>query len=103
MEMLRPDMALILARPVGPDAAAITRVAEAAVSYGLTPILFDFGAQPPVDGAITIPLPEQTGLAAVVTLLPAVQRLAIEASAARIGEGFGAPLRSSKVTDGEAP
>ncbi|MFC3220394.1 SIS domain-containing protein [Tianweitania populi] len=103
MEMLRPDMALILARPVGPDAAAITRVAEAAVSYGLTPILFDFGAQPPVKGAITIPLPEQTGLAAVSTLLPAVQRLAIEAAAARIGKGFGAPLRSSKVTDGEAP
>jgi fructoselysine-6-P-deglycase FrlB-like protein len=103
MEMLRPDMALVLARPVGADAAAVTRVAEAAVSYGLKPILFDFGAHPPVEGTTTIALPEATGLAAVATLLPAVQRMAIEAAAMRIGDGFGTPLRSSKVTNGEAP
>jgi len=103
MEMLRSDMALVLARSVGTDAAAVTRVAEAAVSYGLTPILFDFGAHPPVEGATIIALAPRTGLAAVATLLPAVQRLAIEAAAARVGESFGTPLRSTKVTDGEAP
>lgn len=103
MEMLRPDMALVLARPNGADAAAVTRVAQAAVSYGLSPILFDCGTHPPVEGATSIALAGRTGLAEVATLLPAVQRLAIEAAAMRIGEGFGTPLRSSKVTNGEAP
>ncbi|MBS9721925.1 aminotransferase [Tianweitania sp. BSSL-BM11] len=103
MEMLGPDMALVLVRPTGGDTAAVTRVAEAALSYGLTPILFDLGAHSPVNGAITIALPDHAGLCAVATLLPAVQRLAIEAAAARIGEGFGSPLRSTKVTNGEAP
>lgn len=103
MEMLAPGQALVLARPSGPDAAAVTRTAEAAVSYGLRPILFDLGDHPPVQGAVSVRLPALDGLAGVAVLLPAVQRLAIEAAAARIGEGFGTPLRSSKVTNGEAP
>jgi fructoselysine-6-P-deglycase FrlB-like protein len=103
MEMIAPSQALVLAPPAGADAAAVTRTAEAAVTYGLRPILFDFGSHEPIDGAIHITLPPIKGLAAVAMLLPAIQRLAIEAAAARIGEGFGTPLRSSKVTDGEAP
>ncbi|MBP0437253.1 SIS domain-containing protein [Tianweitania sediminis] len=103
MEMLEPTHTLVLARPVGADAAAVTRTAQAAVSYGLRPVLFDLGDQPTIDGAIHVQLPPLNGLAGVAVLLPAVQRLAIEAAAARVGDGFGTPLRSSKVTNGEAP
>ena len=102
METLSPGIALVLARQAGEDAATVTGVAEAAVRLGLTPILFDMSGGAPVEDAVTIPLPALEGLPALATFLPAAQALAIEAAALRIGEGFGTPLRSSKVTDGES-
>jgi fructoselysine-6-P-deglycase FrlB-like protein len=101
-EALGPDMALVLARPDGPDAAGVTRFARAAVSWGVPVVLFDMGGRhPAVEGAATIALPALSGLPAVARLLPAVQALAIEAAARRV-PGMGVPRRSSKVTDGEA-
>lgn len=101
MEALSPGLALVLARPAGADAAAPARIAEAAAGLGLKPVLFDLAGGAPVAGAVTVPLPARQGLAAQATLLPAVQALVVAAAAARVGEGFGTPLRSSKVTDGE--
>lgn len=103
METLSPGIALVLARPAGADQGAVTRVAETAHRLGLKPMVFDLSGATPVGGAVTIPLGFAQGLAAAATLLPAAQALAIEAAALRVGEGFGTPLRSSKVTDGEAP
>lgn len=102
-ETLSSGIGLVLARPAGPDAGAITRVAQACVGLGLQPVLFDFAGAGRVEGAAAIPLPARRGLAAAATLLSAAQALAVEAAALRIGEGFGTPLRSSKVTDGERP
>lgn len=101
VECLSPRTALVLARPAGPDAAAVTRVARDAVAYGLHPVVFDLGRHPPVDGATVIELPAVDGPAAVAHLLPAIQRLAIEAAALRVRD-FGVPQRTAKVTDGEA-
>lgn len=103
METLSPGTALVLARPAGEDAAALTRIAQAAVGLGLKPVLFDLSGGAPVAGAVTVPLPSRQGLAAQATLLPAAQALVIASAAARVGDGFGTPLRSSKVTDGEQP
>jgi len=100
-ECLAPDTALVLARTTGPDAPGVTRMAEAALSYGMRPILFDLGRQDEIAGAIHICLPARSGLAAAVELLPAVQRHVIHAAARRVGD-FGRPRRSSKITDGEA-
>ena len=103
MEALSPGLALVLARPAGADGDAVAGVALRAAGLGLTPILFDLSGDEPVAGAATIPLTPREGLAAAAALLPAAQALAIEAAALRIGEGFGRPLRSSKVSDGERP
>lgn len=100
-ECLAPGAALVLARQIGPDASGVTRMAAAARSYGLRPILFDLGRQDPVAGAIHIRLPARNGLAAALQLLPAVQLHVIHAAAHRVSD-FGKPRRSSKVTDGEA-
>jgi hypothetical protein len=103
MEALSPGLALVLARPAGADGDAVAGVARSAVDLGLNPVLFDLSGEEPVPGAVTIPLPPRDGLAAVAALLPAAQTLAIQAAARRIGDGFGRPLRSSKVSDGERP
>jgi len=103
METLSPGLALVLARPAGADAGALTRLAQTAVGLGLRPVLFDLSGGAPVAGAMTISLPARHGLAAQATLLPAAQALVVAAAARRISEGFGTPLRSSKVTDGETP
>jgi len=101
LECLAPGTALVLAREIGPDASGITRMAEAALSYGMRPVLFDLGRQDAVAGAIRVPLPARKGLAAVLELLPSVQRHVIHAAARRVSD-FGRPRRSSKITDGEA-
>ncbi|HRP77938.1 MAG TPA: aminotransferase [Aquamicrobium sp.] len=103
MEALSPGLALVLARPAGADGDAVAGVARSAVDLGLNPVLFDLSGEEPVAGAVTIPLPPRDGLAAVAALLPAAQTLAIQAAARRVGDGFGRPLRSSKVSDGERP
>ncbi len=101
LECLDPQTGLILVRPVGKDAEMIAHIAEKAVTFGLTPHLFDLGHHPAVEGAIHHSLPASTGLEACARLLPAIQGLLIRAAAARV-ENMGIPLRSAKVTDGEA-
>jgi len=103
METLAPGLALVLARPAGTDAGALTRLAQMAAGLGVRPVLFDLSGGTPVAGAVTVSLPARQGLAAQATLLPAAQALVVAAAARRVGAGFGTPLRSSKVTDGEAP
>lgn len=101
-EALGAQTALVLARPEGADAAGVTRFARDAVSWGVAVALFDIGADhPPIEGATAIELPSASGLEAIVRLLPAVQALVIAAAARRVPD-MGTPLRSSKVTDGEA-
>lgn len=102
LEALSKGTALVLARPVGVEARSITRMAETAVSYGISLIVLDLGPQVPVAGAHHVALPAAEGLAGIFLLLPAVQTLVIEAAARRV-EDFGFPRRVTKVTDGEAP
>lgn len=99
-EALSAKTALLLVRPAGSDAASVTRFAETAVAAGIRPLLFDIGEHPPVREAVACRLPTQEGLASAAQLLPALQRLLIEAAARRVPD-MGKPLRSSKVTDGE--
>lgn len=100
-EALAPDTALVLVRPDGPDAAGVTRFARNAVSWGVPTVIFDMGdSHPAVEGATVVALPALTGLPAAARLLPAVQKLAIDAAALRVAD-IGVPQRSSKITDGE--
>ncbi len=102
VESLSARTGLLLGRPQGRDAAAITRVAGQAVALGLRPVIFDLGDHAPVEGALAVRLPARSGLAAAAELLPVVQSVLIAAAARRVPD-VGTPLRSSKIADGEAP
>lgn len=100
-EALGADTALVLARPGGADAAGVTRFAHQAAQWGVPTVMFDMGDGSVPDGVCVVRVGKASGLAGVSRLLPAVQSLAIAAAARRVDD-FGAPRRSSKITDGEA-
>ncbi|MCQ4630642.1 SIS domain-containing protein [Shinella sp. CPCC 100929] len=100
MEMLSPQMGVILFR--GDDATAdlVTAMATSVVEAGAKLVLFDASGRPPVAGAATITFPPLDGLAAVFTMLPTAQRLMIAFAAARV-DNAGTPVRSTKITRSE--
>lgn len=100
MEMLSPEMGVILFR--GDDATAdlVTAMATSVVEAGAKLVLFDASGRPPVAGAATITFPALNGLAAVFAMLPTAQRLMIAFAAARV-DNAGTPVRSTKITRSE--
>jgi fructoselysine-6-P-deglycase FrlB-like protein len=97
MEMLGPDLGVILFRGDDPTAGLVTGMAQSVVETGAPCVLFDSAGLPPVAGAVTIPFAKATGLAAVFAMLPTAQRLMVGFAAARVADA-GTPLRSSKIT-----
>ena len=100
-EMVGHDSAILFLRGSGDEGDNIDGIAGECVDAGLRPIVFDFSGDPDIDGCLTVRLPARTGLAASVSALIAVQK-AIVAAAARMVDDVGVPLRSKKVTSGEA-
>ncbi len=97
MEMLGPDLGVILFRGDDPTAGLVTAMALSVVVTGSPLVLFDSSGLSPVEGAVTIAFAKASGLAAVFAMLPAAQRLMIGFAAARVADA-GTPLRSSKIT-----
>lgn len=100
LEMLGPDMAVVLLRPGGADAAAARRLVDVARGAGCGIVVYDVSGEPPIPGAVTVALPSAEGLAAAASLLPALQETMIAVAMGRV-TGVGEPVRSTKVTDGE--
>ena len=97
MEMLGPDLGVILFRGDDPTAALVTAMAQSVVQTGSPLVVFDASGLDPVTGAVTIPFAKASGLAAVFAMLPTAQRLMIGFAAVRVADA-GTPLRSSKIT-----
>jgi fructoselysine-6-P-deglycase FrlB-like protein len=97
MEMLSPDLGVILFRGDDPTAALVTVMAQSVAETGAPCVLFDSSGLPPVAGVTTIPFAKASGLAAVFAMLPTAQRLMIGFAAARVADA-GTPLRSTKIT-----
>ena len=100
-EMVGPHSAVVFLRGQGPEGDNIAGLAAELVSHGLRPALVDLSGDQPVQGAVTLALPPRAGLAAAAAALPTLQR-AVIAAAARMVPGVGMPIRSTKVTSGEA-
>lgn len=100
-EMVGRDSAVVFLRGAGPEGDNIDSISGECVEAGLRPIIFDFSGEPDIDGCLTVRLPAREGLAAAVSALMAVQQ-AIVSAASRMVEDVGVPLRSKKVTSGEA-
>ncbi|MBY5736849.1 SIS domain-containing protein [Rhizobium leguminosarum] len=100
MEMLGPEIAVVLFRGLDETAGLVTAMATSAVETGAPVILFDASGEAPVAGAVTIRFAPATGLAAIFAMLPVAQRLMIAFADARV-ENAGTPVRSTKITRSE--
>jgi fructoselysine-6-P-deglycase FrlB-like protein len=100
MEMLSPEVGVVLFRGNDETADLVTAMAISVVDAGARLVLFDASGHPPVAGAATIAFPPLTGLAAVFAMLPTAQRLMIAFAEARVADA-GTPVRSSKITRSE--
>lgn len=97
MEMLGPDLGVVLFRGEDPTAGLVTAMAGSVVDTGAPLVIFDASGLPAVPGAVTVPFARASGLAAAFAILPAAQRLMIGFAAARVADA-GTPLRSAKIT-----
>jgi fructoselysine-6-P-deglycase FrlB-like protein len=100
MEMLGPQIGVVLFRGKDPTASLVTAMGVAAVETGAPVIVFDASGEEPVAGAVTMRFKPATGLAAIFAILPAAQRLMIAFAEARV-ENAGTPVRSTKITRSE--
>ncbi|NKL33447.1 SIS domain-containing protein [Rhizobium leguminosarum bv. viciae] len=100
MEMLGPEVGVVLFHGMDETADLVTAMAVSAVETGAPVILFDASGQAPVAGAVTIRFTPATGLAAIFAMLPVAQRLMIAFADARV-QNAGTPVRSTKITRSE--
>ena len=100
MEMLGSKVGVVLFRGDDPTAHLVTAMANSVVTSGSPLILFDGSGLPPVQGATTVPFDRVSGMAAIFTMLPALQRFMISFAQQRVDDA-GTPVRSSKVTRNE--
>ena len=97
MEMLGPDLGVVLLRGADPTAPLVTAMAQSVAETGAPLVILDASGMAPVEDAVTVAFPALGGLAAVFAILPAAQRLMIGFAAARVADA-GTPVRSSKIT-----
>ncbi|NKN15618.1 SIS domain-containing protein [Rhizobium laguerreae] len=100
MEMLGPEIGVVLFRGMDETAGLVTAMAASAVETGAPVILFDASGQAPVAGAVTIRFAPAAGLAVIFAMLPVAQRLMIAFADGRV-ENAGTPVRSTKITRSE--
>ncbi|MBB2755368.1 UNVERIFIED_ORG: fructoselysine-6-P-deglycase FrlB-like protein [Rhizobium aethiopicum] len=100
MEMLGPEIGLVLFRGLDETSGLVTAMAVSAVETGAPVVLFDASSEAPVAGTVTIRFAPATGLAAIFAMLPVAQRLMIAFADARV-DNAGTPVRSTKITRSE--
>ena len=100
-EMINRNSAVVFLRGHSSEGENIDGLARECLEYGITPVIFDFSGEQAVAGCVTIGLPRMTGMAAAAGVLPVLQQ-AIIAAADRMVADVGVPVRSQKVTSGEA-
>ncbi|MBB4649976.1 fructoselysine-6-P-deglycase FrlB-like protein [Aminobacter niigataensis] len=100
MEMLGPDIGVVLFRGDDPTASLVTAMALSAIETGAPVVIFDSSGVAPVAGAVTLRFKRATGMAAIFAMLPTAQRLMIAFADARV-DNAGTPVRSTKITRSE--
>jgi fructoselysine-6-P-deglycase FrlB-like protein len=100
MEMLGPDIGVVLFRADDPTGDLVEAMAASVVAAGAPAVVFDASGKPAVAGAVTLAFRPASGLAAILAMLPVAQRLMVAFAAARVEEA-GTPVRSTKITRSE--
>jgi fructoselysine-6-P-deglycase FrlB-like protein len=100
MEMLGPDIGVVLFRAKDATSGLVTVMAVSAVEAGAPVVVFDSSDEEPVAGTTTIRFKQASGMAAIFAMLPVAQRFMIAFADARV-ENAGTPVRSTKITRSE--
>ncbi|MEI9415519.1 SIS domain-containing protein [Mesorhizobium sp. Cs1321R2N1] len=100
MEMLGPQIGVVLFRGDDPTSDLVTAMALSVVEAGAPLVIFDASGQPPVVGAVTLSFRSASGMAAVFAMLPVAQRLMIAFADSRV-DNAGTPVRTTKITRSE--
>ena len=100
MEMLGPQIGIILFRGNDPTADLVTAMALSVVEAGAPLIIFDASGRSPVAGTVTLAFKPASGLGAILAMLPVAQRLMIAFADDRV-ENAGTPVRTTKITRSE--
>lgn len=98
MEIMDPELGVVLLRGDEPTAELVAGMARSAQEAGARVVLFDAsGAEAAILGVTAVALPRAQGMAAILSVLPAMQRFMLGFAAQRIAD-VGTPRRSSKIT-----
>ena len=97
MEIMSPDLGVVLFAADEPDAGLVHGMARSAAEAGAKVVVFDASGLLPVSGVTTVHLPKSGGMAAVLASLPAMQRFMLGYAASRVAD-VGTPRRSTKIT-----
>ena len=97
MEMLGPDIGVVLFRAEDATASLVTAMAHSVIEAGAPLIVFDSSREEAISGAVTVSFPPANGLSAIFAMLPVAQRFMIGFAEARV-DNPGTPVRSTKIT-----
>jgi fructoselysine-6-P-deglycase FrlB-like protein len=97
LELLSPDLGVVLFCGAEADQAAVASLAHATADAGSRAVIFDCSGGQPVGATVNVALPRRQGLAAVFAVLPSLQRLIISIAARKV-DRVGEPIRSTKIT-----
>ncbi len=97
LEMLGPEVGVLLLRCDETAASLVASTASAALAAGSPVVVFDASGEPPICGAVHLARPRAAGLAAIFSILPTAQEFMLGFAAARVAT-VGTPRRSSKIT-----
>ena len=97
LELLSPEIGVVLLCGAEADRAAVASLAQAAADAGSTAVVFDCSGGTPVAGAVNLAFSPRQDLAAVFSILPALQRLIISIATRKV-DRVGEPIRSTKIT-----
>ncbi len=97
LEMLDESCGIILLRGSDETAELTPALAEACNKTGARVVVFDLSGDNIIANTTTLSFSKQSGMAAVFTVMPTLQKLLVEIANRKVSN-VGVPLRSTKVT-----
>jgi len=100
LEILGPELGAVHFCADEPAAALVAGLARETVTSDSPTLVFDTSGSDEIRGDIIMRLPKASGIAAILSMLPTAQRLAIGLAGQRVSD-VGMPLRTTKITRSE--
>jgi fructoselysine-6-P-deglycase FrlB-like protein len=100
LEILGPDLGAVHFCADEPAAALVAGLARDTVAGGSPTLVFDTSGSDDIHADLIMRLPRASGIAAILSMLPTAQRLAIGIAGQRVSD-VGIPLRTTKITRSE--